>query len=163
MGQASKYWTILLLDSAGKSRQRELPSVKTFLESQFPNCLEEDSLLSEDQLVRSLLPCATPEAQLTLRCLISHQIVIACQSLVNQFGQFYGFSIGDLLPLVLDDDGKPWTSQGTYKYWPSRYSIASIQPPENSPPGSPAWCANTPPSAPASSTTVSTSSATGQF
>jgi hypothetical protein len=115
MGQASKYWTILLLDGAGKSRPRELQNVKTFLEDQFPNTLEEDSSLSEDQLVRSLLPQPHPEAQLVLRCLISHQIVIACQSLVNQFGQFYGFTLGDLLPLVLDDDGKPWTNQGTYK------------------------------------------------
>jgi hypothetical protein len=115
MGQASKYWTILLLDGTGKSRPRELQNVKTFLADQFPNYLEEDSNLSEDQLVRSLLPQPHPEAQLVLRCLISHQVVIACQSLVNQFGQFYGFAIGDLLPLVLDDDGKPWTNQGTYK------------------------------------------------
>jgi hypothetical protein len=115
MGQASKYWTILLLDGAGKSRPRELQNVKTFLEDQFPDYLEEDSNLSEDQLVRSLLPLTHPEAQLVLRCLISHQVTIACQSLVNQFGQFYSFSIGDLLPLVLDDDGKPWTNQGTYK------------------------------------------------
>jgi hypothetical protein len=115
MGQASKYWTILLLDGAGKSRPRELNNLKTFLEDQFPNYLEEDSSPSEDQLVRSLLPQTRPEAQLVLRCLISHQVTIACQSLVNQFGQFYGFNIGDLLPLVLDDDGKPWTTQGTYK------------------------------------------------
>jgi hypothetical protein len=115
MGQASKYWTILLLDGAGKSRPRELQNVKIFLEAQHSAYLEEDSSPSEDQLVRSIFPFTQPEAQLVLRCLISHQVVIACQSLVNQFGQFYGFNIGDLLPLVLDDDGKPWTNQGTYK------------------------------------------------
>jgi hypothetical protein len=119
MGQASKYWTILLLDGTGKTRSRELPSIKTFLEGQFPAALEEDSSLSEDQLIRSLIPLVPtqPEVQLLLRCLISHQVLTACQSLVNQFGQFYGFATSDLIPLVLDDDGKPWnhSSKGTYK------------------------------------------------
>jgi hypothetical protein len=114
MGQASKYWTILLLDSAGKTRPRELHNVKTYLEQHHAAHLEEDTT-SEDQLIRTLLPLPDPEAQLVLRCLISHQIAIACQSLVNQFGQFYGFTLADLLPLVLDDNGKPWTNQGTYK------------------------------------------------
>jgi hypothetical protein len=115
MGQVSKYWTILLLDSAGRTRPRELHNVKTFLEEEYSVYLKEDGAPSEDELIRSLLPLPNPEAQLVLRCLISHQIAIACQSLVNQFGQFYGFTLADLLPLVLDDDGKPWTTQGTYK------------------------------------------------
>jgi hypothetical protein len=118
MGQASKYWTILLLDGTGKTRSRELSSIKIFLESQFPTALEEDSSLTEDQLIRSLIPLAPtqPEVQLLLRCLISHQVLVACQSLANQFGQFYGFTTSDLIPLVLDDDGKPWNHSSKAEY-----------------------------------------------
>ncbi len=108
MGQAPRYWSLLLLDSSGRVRHRELPAVQAFLTENFPAFLNEDA--SEDQLVRLLLPLiqTQPQARMALRCLISHHVVAACQSLHHQFGQFYRFNLGDLLPLVLDDEGKPW-------------------------------------------------------
>jgi hypothetical protein len=117
MGQASRYWSLLLLDSSGRVRHRELPAVQAFLAETFPAFLEDAAV--DEQLVRSLLPLiqTQPQARMVLRCLISHHVVAACQSLYNQFGQFYRFNLGDLLPLVLDDEGKPWqeTPEGGYQ------------------------------------------------
>ena len=48
----------------------------------------------------------SPLAQLALRCYISHQVRLACQQLATQFGDKYGFTQRDLLPFVLDDEGK---------------------------------------------------------
>lgn len=45
-------------------------------------------------------------AELCLRCFISHQIAQVCTSLRTQFGQYYGFTLQDLLPCVLNDEGK---------------------------------------------------------
>jgi hypothetical protein len=45
-------------------------------------------------------------AQLSLRCFISHQIRKACLQLTRQFGHHYGFTVTELLPFVLDDDGR---------------------------------------------------------
>lgn len=113
MDQATKYWTIQLLDNTGKARPRELPTVKTFLKTHYPTYLDPSS--SDEILVRLLLADPRPEAQFALRCLISQHILIACQSLVNQFGQHYSFTLIDLLPLVLDDTSKPWHPNPTYK------------------------------------------------
>ena len=77
-------------------------------------------------------------AGLCLRCYVSHAIVQACQKLAQQFGERYGFSTLDLLPLVLTDDGKTWVgldsnrqtqiildNQGTVQ--PSVYSYFSVE------------------------------------
>ena len=45
------------------------------------------------------------KAGLCLRCYVSHSILNACKKLANQFGN-YRFTYHDLIPYVLDDDGK---------------------------------------------------------
>ncbi len=62
-----------------------------------------------------------PLAQMSLRCFISKQIEMACVQLEMQFGELHGVRRSDLLPLVLDDDGRPW---GTTDSSPRYRSVA---------------------------------------
>ncbi|NJR52539.1 MAG: hypothetical protein HC780_26175 [Leptolyngbyaceae cyanobacterium CSU_1_3] len=111
MGKASDYWTFLRLDPSGTYRSLEKLEIKAFFQQQFPDQDDWESLTHEaiQSHLFSLLDGSIElqqAAMFSLRCFISHQIVQTCLSLVNQFGSFYRFGLTDLLPLVLDDDGR---------------------------------------------------------
>lgn len=127
-----KYWTICKVDgrfhrsgSHGGYQASELPVVREQFQAWFPSYCETQEVLSQEdkdiqtQLLswflrqdsrdfESSVPPSWVIAGLSLRCYVSHAIQSACQTLAQKFGQRYGFSPYDLLPLVLTDDGKTW-------------------------------------------------------
>ncbi len=127
-----KYWTICKVDgrshlsSSHRGYQAlELPVVKKQFQTWFPSYRETQELCSQQnfeiqtQLLswflrqdsrdfESSVPPSWVIAGLSLRCYVSHAIQSACQTLAQKFGQRYGFSHLDLLPIVLTDDGKTW-------------------------------------------------------
>jgi len=117
MTNASRYWTLLRLNAAGHIKSIVLSNAQTFFQQHFPTVLEpaarEQESSADASLQRQLyaLQASTntsmrTAAELCLRCFISHQIVQTCTSLQTQFGQYYGFTLQDLLPYVLNDEGK---------------------------------------------------------
>jgi hypothetical protein len=116
MSTATRYWKLVTLDSAGRSRTQDLPKVKQFFVSQFPDVAEP---VPHSPVQQSLMAIARPvepgsgsvEAELSLRCFISKQIEQTCVQLEMQFGEMHGVRRSELFPLVLDDDGRPWTGQ----------------------------------------------------
>jgi macrodomain Ter protein organizer (MatP/YcbG family) len=117
MGNTTQYWTFLRLEPAGTYRPIDKPTAQTFLQTTWNDigdleiatdaAIQAELLtLMGDALMGNTLLEAQNLAQLCLRCFISQQIVQTCRSLVNQFGAHYQFQLSDLLPLVLDDDGR---------------------------------------------------------
>ncbi len=81
---------------------------------------------------------AQATAGLCLRCYVSHAIFEACQKMTQQFGDHYGFSLVDILPVVLTDDGRKlilWddarqtqiTVNKNGETQPSSYSLFSVE------------------------------------
>jgi hypothetical protein len=111
VGETSKYWQFFRLGVAGAPQMEELIAVKTFFQAQF---LTEAELPPHTTMQRRLMDLMQSEerslAEQSLRCYISHQVVQNCRTLGTQFGRLHGFTDHDLLPFVLDDDGK-WTNR----------------------------------------------------
>ena len=111
MGSASKYWQLVKLDSTGKRRIESISSAKTYFHEQFPE-LTENADVTDAMVQRSLWQQIQTDqvaiAQLCLRCFVSHQIDQVCRDLSLKFGSKNGFTYQDVLPFVLDDDGRPW-------------------------------------------------------
>jgi hypothetical protein len=99
METVANYWIILKLTSDGHYQPAIQVSAQTFFQTAFPTPPDDDRIQAD------LLAHPQPEAQLCLRCFISHGIVQACHSLVHQFGTLHQFRLRDILCLVLDDDG----------------------------------------------------------
>jgi hypothetical protein len=113
MSTASQYWKLTKLTASGKSQSQELAEVRSFLQARFSEQLE--TPVANGPLQSGLMAIARPAAetveplaQMSLRCFISKQIEMACVQLEMQFGELHGVRRSDLLPLVLDDDGRPW-------------------------------------------------------
>lgn len=102
MHSVSDYWNLLKLSNDGRYQVAVQPLAQAFFEAQFPE--PEPPTLDADRIQRQLFSLPEPEAQLCLRCYISHAIVHACEGLVRQFGSHHRFGLSDLLPIVLDDD-----------------------------------------------------------
>ncbi len=108
----TKYWTLVSIDVTGKCKIEEIAPAKAFFLASFPEFLQESEV--PDTLIQCQLWYwmreATPEvcvvAESCLKCFISHQIKRTCQHLAAQFGAKHGFMYYDLLPFVLDDDGR---------------------------------------------------------
>lgn len=111
MEKVSHYWQLVRLDGTGRSHLQPLPEVQSWVEQTCTDLLRAGAL-AESDLQDRLLQCSQSEkpeatlAQLALRCFITQQIRQVCIGLEQQFGNRYGFSQSDLLPLVLDDDGR---------------------------------------------------------
>jgi hypothetical protein len=132
MDVASRYYQIVRLAPTGQSKVVELAIAKQYFLQVFSETPQFEILRDTEiqQRLFDLSPSA-PLAQLCLRCFISWQITKACQNLAAQFGTNHSFTVTDLLPLVLDDDGT--LSTGTYQslgkqilasYDPRRGSLA---------------------------------------
>ncbi len=112
MSQASHYWTIARLDLAGRLKQATIPAASEFFQHHFPNLSDQDDVADATIQVqlfarRESADAATGAiAELCLRCYISHQIVQVCTAIASQFGNYYGFTLQDLLPYVLNDEGR---------------------------------------------------------
>lgn len=111
MDNAFYYWQLMRLRSSGQSQIQANLEVQTWLQARFPTALLDPDYL-DSQLQRELWDCWRNQeqdgdlAQLSLRCFISHQIQQACLNLVQRYGERYGLSLPELLPLVLDDEGR---------------------------------------------------------
>jgi len=144
----SKYWQLVKLDSAGSRRVETMSKAQTYFQNQFPELTKQVNA-PDTTLVRQLWQemrgygeagidnrCL---AETCLRCYISHQIAQACLDLGAKFGRRNGFTYEDLLPFVLDDEGRysansvPYRSlastilqtfdpkKGTLNTWVTRY------------------------------------------
>lgn len=103
------------LTASGQLRVDEWPEAKTFVRHRIHPTLTKLSASDGpsdgaiQQHIWSIVQ--TPDdgdrtpALSSLRCFISYGIVQVCRQLVAQFGAEHGFSLSDLLPYVLDDDG----------------------------------------------------------
>lgn len=115
MNLIARYWTLVKLDPAGRSRVDELLTAKEFFQQQIDQTLEQDLAIQKQllELVKNEINNRDRAlAELCLRCFISHQIEQVCIQLETQFGEYYGFTRYDLFAFVLDDDGStPHTAQ----------------------------------------------------
>lgn len=106
----SNYWHLQQLEGTGQCRRRRLEDAYTWLQQQEPEAIaapEPDTRYLQTTLLEHWHNHQVMLALLCLRCLVSHAIRQACLKLVNQFGDYYQFQAADLLPYVLDDDGRP--------------------------------------------------------
>jgi hypothetical protein len=118
MSEPSKYWKLVRIDAAesgGGYKLQLIPSAQEFIEIQFPgfdNC----KIKVQDSIQAELLNLSRADsdkeanssnAELCLRCYVSHPILQACRKRARLFGPGNGFTYRDLLPFVLNDDGKP--------------------------------------------------------
>lgn len=89
-----------------------MTSAKTYFTQQFPDWVEAvevtDAIVQRElfQRMKTAEPSERNSAELCLRCFISYQIDQACRDLGMKFGNRNGFTALDLLPFVLDDDGR---------------------------------------------------------
>jgi hypothetical protein len=125
MSAASKYWTLVRIDAAGKRKIEEIAAVKGFFLSSFPEFTAQSEVpdaLIQRQLLHWMREASEESTQAPnrrflaercLQCFISSQIERVCQQLAIQFGAKHGFTCSDLLPFVLDDDGRRQPTEGT--------------------------------------------------
>jgi hypothetical protein len=138
MSNASRYWNLVRLEPTGRSRNRELPPVKAFFLEEFPKVMDPIQNAPIQKVLVHLWH--TPEeqvqagadlskkstlAELSLRCFITSQIEQVCIQLEMQFGELHGFRRSDLLPFVLDDDGR--VELGGYEPF-SRHILKTFDP-----------------------------------
>jgi hypothetical protein len=116
MNASSKYWTICQI-SLAKSRvgyeRRLIPSAQVFFQQQFSNLPPSQSTDIQVALLarfQSLNPESNVKNRahngLCLRCYVSYSILKTCQTIDNLFAGDKQFTYQDLLPFVLNDDGK---------------------------------------------------------
>lgn len=106
-----KYWTLVMLNSAGSRQLKEIKIAETFFVDTFAdltNMNEVSDALIQKQLLELSRNNSSQQSLLAQRCLlcfISWQVENVCLTLEQKFGKFHGFTYRDLLPYVLDDDG----------------------------------------------------------
>ena len=105
MAEPSNYWQLIQVESSGRSCRKDLKELETFFKQCFPDYghLAKPDRESQRQLI-SWIKQDTEEAkqaELCLRCYISQALLSSCLSLVKRFGERYGFTAEELLPLVL--------------------------------------------------------------
>ncbi|NEQ29576.1 MAG: hypothetical protein F6K04_01035 [Leptolyngbya sp. SIO4C5] len=111
MNTVSRYWRLIRLRGSGKCHTEDLLQVKAWINKSLLKW-GESTPLQNVQVQREVLQAWQTRdsesliARLSLRCFITYQIHQTCIQIANQFGEYHGFTVGDLLPLVLDDDGK---------------------------------------------------------
>ncbi|MBD0362657.1 MAG: hypothetical protein ICV55_07805 [Coleofasciculus sp. C3-bin4] len=125
MSAASRYWTLVRIDAAGKRKIEEIAQAKAFFLASFPEFMPRSEV--PDALIQRQLLHWMREAkgqtdtnkrflsERCLQCFISSQIDRVCQKLATQFGAEHGFTCGDLLPFVLDDDGTTTPASTSYQ------------------------------------------------
>jgi hypothetical protein len=106
MEDHSKYWQLARLRVSGGHRVTELPTVKTYLHTTFPELLGKPDT---DRVLCKALFAAWESGEtlagLSLRCCISHGIIQECQAILRQFGQAHPLDLTELLALSLSDPG----------------------------------------------------------
>lgn len=107
MDVVSKYWRMVRIDAAGKRKVLEIPSMKEFLAKVLPSEVRDSEIQQKLlHLYRDSLEPESIKSELCLRCFLSWIVEQVCYDLEAKFGSNHGFKCSDLLPYVLDDDGK---------------------------------------------------------
>ncbi|HIK06898.1 MAG TPA: hypothetical protein IGS40_19770 [Trichormus sp. M33_DOE_039] len=113
MGGTSRYWRMLqinLTDVEVGYKQYVVPKAQEFFHQRIEHAQNVDvqaALLSYFYAEKPGVDIISrAEAGLCLRCYVSDSIVKACQKIDNLFGGEKSFTYRDLLPFVLNDDGK---------------------------------------------------------
>ena len=130
MDTASRYWQLVRLTSSGDCQVQVLPQVETWFQSTIADAPETDW---PRMILATWLSghAEAEQAQLSLRCFITHQIQQVCISLAQRFGPDYGFTKTDLFYLVLDDDGRlaadyrPFTLEILETYDPTKAALST--------------------------------------
>ncbi len=110
MALASKYWEFVKLDSASKRLVEVVVAAQTYFHSSFTQNVEVADATIVRQLWQQMRMSGetntdqSSDAEICLRCYISHQIYQVCFNLGTKFGSRNGFTCEDLLPFVLDDE-----------------------------------------------------------
>ncbi|HTL89321.1 MAG TPA: hypothetical protein VL134_07960 [Leptolyngbya sp.] len=110
MSDSAKYWNLWQISPSHPSgyRSQPLSIAHAYFEQQFDRSCEDTLLQSAllSQFRESLDVLDRAQAGLCLRCSVSDPILKACKKLENLFGGDRSFTYRDLLPFVLNDDGK---------------------------------------------------------
>lgn len=117
MNECSKYWKLVRIDAAEDGRGYKLqvlPSAREFFEEHFPEFVNQNPIADhpiQHQLFHLFRYNTANQskfvgAELCLRCYVSYPILQACLKRARLFGPGHGFTYRDLLPFVLNDDGK---------------------------------------------------------
>ncbi|BAZ50291.1 hypothetical protein NIES4103_29070 [Nostoc sp. NIES-4103] len=113
MSGASRYWRIQRINFAGVTvtyKEYVVPKAEEFFHQRVKYSQQADiqaALLSYFYAEKARVDVISrAEAGLCLRCYVSEPIVKACQRIDNLFGGEKFFTYHDLLPFVLNDDGK---------------------------------------------------------
>ena len=125
MGPLSKYWEILRIDPAGEGcgyKKQLLPLASEFFQAEFPELIGpaarshpspqqhrsmQISLHAQFRTQASLADLQSlTKAGLCLRCYVSYAILKTCKHLASLFWGTGQFTYRDLLPYVLNDDGR---------------------------------------------------------
>ncbi|MCC5610468.1 hypothetical protein LC612_27890 [Nostoc sp. CHAB 5834] len=151
MGVASRYWQLVKIDAAGRRQVQAIARAKAFFSDVFSGIAcgghnaisttgyayadNNDVPDAEIQLQLVQLSRDAPAdrcllAQRCLLCFISWQIEQVCLQLETNFGIAHGFNCSDLLPYVLDDDGR-LEPTGSYQCL-SRKILQSFDPDQSS-------------------------------
>jgi hypothetical protein len=121
MSELSKYWKLVRIDAAESGRGYKLEQIspaQEFFVEKFPDPGDRQGQARDKvqrtlmQLSRTFIGKEENSAELCLRCYVSYPILQACQNRARLFGSGNGFTYRDLLPFVLNDDGKP--QKGTF-------------------------------------------------
>lgn len=112
----SRYWQIWRIDSIRQGRSLSL--AMAMFQQQFPELMTVKQLsIKPNKEIQALFLAwfknndlkidglGRSHAGLCLRCYVSYPIVKTCQKLANLFGGGNIFTLDELLPFVLDDDG----------------------------------------------------------
>jgi hypothetical protein len=145
MSAASRYWTLIRIDAAGKRKIEPIESAKVFFLDSFGECIptrEVSDSLIQSQLLHWMKEAEATEqytyaqprvgnggscersnrrflAELCLMCFVSSQILRVCQQLEERFGIVHGFTCSDLLRCVLDEDNYKTSRNKTHSSYQS--------------------------------------------
>lgn len=116
MDASAKFWTICQISPTGDRAGYEcrlVAQAQTFFQQQFPQRCSAQSkeiqaaLLSQfHDVTAKSRAIARAHAGLCLRCQVSYPILRACQTIDSLFAGDKQFTYRDLLPFVLNDDGR---------------------------------------------------------
>ncbi|MGV0024906.1 hypothetical protein [Phormidesmis priestleyi] len=117
MNESSKYWKLVRIDAAEAGsgyKLQLLPPARDFFGEAFPESIDRTAIPDDgvqNQLFHLLWKNTVVQedragTELCLRCYVSYPILQSCLKRARLFGLGNGFTYRDLLPFVLNDDGK---------------------------------------------------------
>jgi hypothetical protein len=120
VSSAAKYWQLVKLDTAGRRRVEIMVNAKHYFHQQFPVWVEQAEVpdtLIQQELLQRLKTDERNLAELCFRCYISYQVDQVCRDLALKFGDRSSFTHLDMLPILLDDDGRPSERTHSSSFW----------------------------------------------